>query len=193
MAEGVRIEVDDKAVLATLSAAQRVSANPASIMAAVEPYLVFSTQRHIETERGPDGPWPRLSPRTASRRIGGRQRGFENMLRVTNRLYSSITGDSGPDYAAVGSNLAYARIHQLGGTIDMPERQQTIYQAYDARRDRLSAKFRAKRRSNFARDVKVGALQVTIPARPYLYIDQTDRDEIERIAADVIRREADLP
>jgi phage virion morphogenesis protein len=193
MVDGVQIQVDDQAVLATLSAAQRALANPAPIMAAIAPYLMFSTQRHIETERGPEGPWPRLSPRTANRRIGGRRRGFENMLRATNRLYSSITGDSGPDYAAVGSNLAYARIQQLGGTIDMPERHQTIYQNYDARKDRFDARFRAKRKSNFARDVKVGAHQVTVPARPYLYIDQTDRDEIERIAADVIRAEAALP
>lgn len=189
MSEGVRIQVDDETVLATLSAAQRVAANPASIMAAVAPELAKQTQRHIELERGPDGPWQRLSPRYARRRRGR----DAHILRDKGYLYKNLSADSGADYALVGSNLPYARIHQLGGTIDMPERQQTIYQSYDARRDRFSAKFRAKRKSNFARDVQVGAHQVTIPARPYLYIDQTDRDEIERIAADVIRSEAALP
>ena len=189
MADGVQIRVDDATVLATLSAAQRVAANPAAIMAAIEPYLVFSTQRHIELEQGPDGPWPRLSPRYARRRRGG----DAHILRDKGYLYKNLSADSGADYALVGSNLPYARIHQLGGTIDMPERQQTIYQAYDKRRDRFDAKFRAKSKSNFARDVKVGAHQLKIPARPYLYIDQTDRDEIERIAADVIRSEAGLP
>jgi len=189
MSEGVQIRVTDAEVLEALSAARRVAENPAAIMAAIAPYLVFSTQRHIEREQGPDGAWPRLSPRTARRRKAG----YAHMLRVTGRLYASITGDSGADYALAGSNLEYARIHQFGGTIDMPERQQAIYQNYDARRDRFDARFRAKTKSNFARDVTIGAHKVTIPARPYLYIDETDRAEIPRIAADVIRREAGLP
>ena len=41
----------------------------------VAPYLVQTTRRHFETQRGLDGPWPRLSPRTANRRIGRRRRG----------------------------------------------------------------------------------------------------------------------
>lgn len=189
MSEGVRIRVDDKAVQEGLGAVLRAAESPAAIMADIADYLVFSTQRHIESERGPDGAWPRLSPRTARRRKAG----FAHMLRVTNRLYQSITGDSGADYALVGSNLEYARIHQLGGTIEKAARQQTIYQSWDARRDRFDARFRAKARSNFARDVEIGAHQITVPARPYLYIDETDRAEIPRIAADALRREAGLP
>jgi len=192
MADGVQIRVRDAEVQATLSAAQRIVENTAPIMAAIAPYLVFSTQRHIETEQGPTERWDELSPRTAKQRIGNRLRGYENILRVSGRLYASITGDSGLDYAAVGSNLAYAKIHQLGGTVDMPERTQTIYQNYDARKDRFDARFRSKKKSNFAREVKVGSHQVDIPARPYLYIDQTDREEIEQTAVDVIRLQTGL-
>ena len=193
MAQGIQLTVDDAEVIGTLTSLQRAADNPAAIMAAVAPYLVQTTRRHFETQRGPDGPWPRLSPRTANRRIGRRRRGYENMLRVSGRLYNSITGDSGADFALVGSNLPYAAIHQFGGTIEMPERQQDIYQNYDARTDTFDPRFRKPGRSNFARTVKVGAHTVTIPARAYLYLDETDRAEIEAIATDVLRDEAGLP
>jgi phage gpG-like protein len=147
----------------------------------------MSTQRHIETERGPDGPWPRLSRRTANARIGRRRRGYEHMLRVTNRLYSSMTPASGSDFAAVGSNLAYAAIHQEGGTIDMPARQQTINLSTNKTGRRRFVRSAAKRKESRRVDVK--AHQVKIPARPYLYVDETDRAELVRIAQDGLRRE----
>ncbi|QDY99064.1 phage virion morphogenesis protein [Nitratireductor mangrovi] len=184
---GAQIRVDDREVLAAIDRVMRVADNPAAIMADIEGYLVFSTQRHIETERGPDGPWPRLSPRTAAKRIGRRRRGYDHMLRVTNRLYSSITGDSGSDFAAVGTNLVYAGVHQFGATIDMPGREQDIHLSTGRGRRRF-VRSAAKRKET--RRVTVAPHQVTIPARPFLYIDDTDRAEIERIAADGLRREA---
>lgn len=192
MADGVQIRIDDKAAREQLSAVLRVAQHPAGIMAAVADELLFISQRHIQREQGPGGAWPRLSPRTANGRIGRRRRGTENMLRVSGRLYASLTQASGADYALVGSNLRYAAIHQTGGTIDMPERSQTIYQAYDKRRDHFDATFRAKGKSTFARDVKVGAHRVTIPARPYLYVDADDAAAIEAAAADALRQEAGL-
>lgn len=192
MAKGIQLKVEDAEVNRSLSSVQRAAENPAAIMSAVAGFLVTTTQRHIEREAGPDGPWPRLSPRTANKRIGRRRRGYENMLRVSGRLYNSLTGESGADFALVGSNLPYAAIHQLGGTIEQPAREQEIYQNYNARSDTFDPRFRPRRSSNFARTVKVGGHTVTIPARPYLYLDDTDRAEIEAIVADGLRDEADL-
>jgi len=190
--DGIQFHVDDKEVQAKLGSLQRAAQNPAAIMAAIAPYLVTSTRRHIERETGPEGPWPRLSPRTANKRIGRRQRGYENMLRVRGNLYSSIVSDSGSDYAVVGSNLPYAAIHQTGGVIEMPERSQDIHQNYNAKTDHFDPRFRARNRSNFSRKVKVGAHTITIPARTYLYLDDADRAEIQTIAQDALRDEADL-
>lgn len=192
MARGIQLRVEDAEVNRSLSSAQRAAEHPAAIMSAVAGFLVTTTQRHLERETGPDGPWPRLSPRTANKRIGRRRRGYENMLRVSGALYNSLTGEAGSDYALVGSNLPYAAVHQFGDTIEQPAREQEIYQNYDARTDTFDPRFRSRRRSNFARTVKVGAHTVTIPARPYLYLDDTDRAEIEAIVADGLRDEADL-
>jgi phage virion morphogenesis protein len=192
MANGIQLRVENAEVNRTLDSVSRASENPAGIMAAVAASMLQAMRRHFERETGPDGPWQRLSPRTADKRIGKRRRGYENMLRVSGRLYSSLIQESGTDYALVGSNLPYAAIHQEGGTVKMPARDQEIYQNYDAKRDSFDPRFRRRANSNFARTVKVGAHTITVPARPYLYLDEADRAEIEAVATDALRDEADL-
>jgi phage virion morphogenesis protein len=65
--------------------------------------LLASTQRRFEDEAGPDGTaW-------AQTKRGG------SILRDQGHLYQSLTPEADGHSAAVGSNLVYARIHQLGG------------------------------------------------------------------------------
>jgi phage gpG-like protein len=109
-AEGIQLRVVDEAVMATLDRIERLATNPAAIMSAIATFLVSRTQRHFQTETGPDGKWQPLSPRTAARRIGRRQRGTAHILRDTNRLYSSITGEASDTEASVGTNVLYAAI-----------------------------------------------------------------------------------
>lgn len=188
-AEGVEIRVLDEEVMATLDRIERVADRPLAIMQAISGYLVTTTQRHFETETGPDGKWRPLSPRTAAKRIGRRQRGASNILRVSNRLYSSITGEATNTSAAAGTNLVYAAIQQLGGTIQMPAREQEINLG-PSNRGRRFVKASAKRRET--RRVAVGPYEIRIPARPYLYLTDQDREEIVEIAANGLRQEAGL-
>lgn len=190
MADGIRLTVTDAEILATLDRVDRVAADPGAIMSDIAGYMVTATQRHIERERGPDGGWPRLSPRTAAKRIGRRRRGYANMLRVTGRLYASIVGEATSTEAIVGTNAVQAAILQLGGTIKMQPREQDIHLARTNRGWRFA---RAAAKRKVTRRVKVGAHSVTIPAREYLYVDRLDRDEIGRIAAEGFRRETGLP
>jgi phage virion morphogenesis protein len=190
-AEGIRIVVTEETISAALSRVDRVADNPGAIMSDISGYLVTSTQRHFERETGPDGKWPKLSARTAAKRVGrGRRRGYENMLRVTNRLYSSIVGDSTATEAIVGSNAIYAALQNLGGTIQIPERQQDIHLGRTNRGKRF---VKASARRKETRRVSIKAHQVTVPARTFLYLSDEDVQEIERIVAEGFRREADLP
>ena len=158
-------------------------------MNAIGAYLVTATQQRFEREQGPDGmPWQRLSPRTANKRIGKTRRGYEHILRIKNRLYSSLKYQADAASLAVGTNVDYAAIQQLGGTIKKPARQQTIYQRYNPKTGDLDQRFVKRSRSNFARDVDVAAHSITIPARPYLGISDEDRAEILEIVADSARR-----
>lgn len=185
MTEGVRINVNDEAVSRQLDVVTSIDGDAGAILEPFGAYLVTSTQRRFERETAPDGAkWPKLSPRTASKRINGRRRGFDNILRVTRRLEQSVSHVISNGELHVGSNVVYAAAHQLGAQIDMPQRQQTIFQNYDPKTDTFDQKFRKKSRSNFARDVTVKAHTVSIPARPFLGIDDADREELDHIVTD---------
>lgn len=185
MAEGVRITVNDEAVNRQIDAVSSIEGGKREILEPFGAYLVTATQRRFERETAPDGAkWPQLSPRTAAKRIKGRRRGFDNILRVSRRLEQSVAYRISGGELHVGSNVAYAAAHQLGAEIEVAERQQTIFQNYDAKTDTFDQKFRKKSRSNFARDVTVSAHTITIPARPYLGIDDADRTELGHIVTD---------
>jgi phage virion morphogenesis protein len=69
--------------------------------------LVASTLERFETSTAPDGtPW---QPSHRAEKEDGKT------LVDTGRLRGSIGYEVGPDSVSVGSNLVYARIHQLGG------------------------------------------------------------------------------
>lgn len=186
-ADGIRIVVVDAVVMSELSRLEQRDRSDA--MHAIGGYLVTATQQRFEREQGPDGrPWQQLSPRTANKRIGKTRRGYDHILRVKNRLYSSVTYRAAADSLAVGTNVAYAAIQHEGGVIKQPARRQTIHQRYDPKSDTLDQRFVKRSRSNFARDVDVKAHEITIPPRPYLGISDEDRAEILQIVADTERR-----
>ncbi|MCC7167811.1 MAG: phage virion morphogenesis protein [Rhodospirillales bacterium] len=121
--------------------------------------MVVATQRRFEIETDSSGrPWRPLSVATWASRAGGRlhtKRGrltarasrlmnSGRILRDSNRLFASINYHLDGKGVEIGSNLAYARIHQLGG---------------QAGRGR----------------------KVTIPARPYLGLNQADVDRCVEI------------
>lgn len=65
--------------------------------------LLTSTQRRFEDEQAPSGaPWAPIL------RSGA-------ILRDSGRLYQSLTYAVGQSQVEVGTNVVYARIHQLGG------------------------------------------------------------------------------
>lgn len=186
--EGIQLRVVDQAVLATLDRLDRLADHPAPIMSAIAALLVTSTQRHFERETGPAGKWQPLSPRTAARRVGRRQRGAGHILRDTTRLYSSITSEATDTEAAVGTNMLYGAIHQLGGDVKIPAREQDIHLGRTNRGKRF-VKASAKRKETMR--VQIGAHTITIPARPYLYLTDEESAEIIHIAEDALRAEAD--
>lgn len=188
--EGIQIRVVDQEIGRTLDRIDRVAANPGAIMQDVAGYLVTATQRHFETETGSDGKWPRLSPRTAAKRIGRRKRGFDNMLRVSNRLYSSIVGEATASEAMVGTNAVQAALQNFGGKVEIPAREQEIHLGRTNRGWRFT---RASAKRKQTRQVSMKAHTVTIPAREFLYLTDADHAEITDIAAEGFRREAGLP
>lgn len=157
--------------------------NPRGFYANVGEIMLNSSHDNFEREAGPDGiPWQRLMPKTIERR---ERKGLTPIaiLRARGRFAGSINTDPSATGVRIGSPSPQAAIHQLGGKIKMPERQQTIYQHYNAKTDTLDQKFRRKSRSNFARDVTVKAHVIDMPARPYLGVSPTNEVDILKAAA----------
>jgi phage virion morphogenesis protein len=185
---GVSFTLNDTLAEEALSRLERAADRPAGAYDAIGAHFVFSTQRNIEQQTSPDGhPWPRLSPRTASRRIGRGRRGFDHMLRVTNRLYSSVSYQALPDGVEWGTNIVYGRIHQLGGVIDMPAREGQVRLKNIRRKGNRFVRKSAK--GGVDRAVTIRGHQVRIPARPYLGIPAYDREAVPEIVADYLRSE----
>lgn len=174
----ITIDVTDEAVLGALDRLARAGGDTEPLLDIFGRVILTSTQRRFETETEPGGRrWARLRPRTVAERA---RAGYVpiHVLRRSTALYQSLTHEVSAQETLVGTNLRYAAVHQFGGSIDMPERSQTIYRRYDKRTDELSSRFVSRRKANVAFDTTVKAHKVSIPARPYLGIDADDRREL---------------
>lgn len=179
---GASIEIRDELSPALASVVQTAE-NPAEIMGDVAAYLLLATQERFERETDPDGQkWMPLAARTAAARIGrGRQRrGTDHILRDRTRLYQSLTTMHDGANATVGTNVVYAAIHQFGGVIRQSAREQKL--SLKKIRGKKGMRFvRAGTKGAQERLASIGERSITIPARPYLGINDADRAEIEAL------------
>jgi phage virion morphogenesis protein len=156
---GVSVEITGlEPALRALSEASERLENPYPMFAAIGAAGVSATQRRFETESGPGGsPWP-MSIRAMMQ--GGRT------MTDSGRLAASIFWDADARSARWGTNVIYAAIHQLGGVIRAKDAKVLFF--------RIGGQ-------------AVQVQSVTIPARPFLGIDQDDAAEIEATALDFLR------
>lgn len=137
------------------------------------------------------GGWPALSPQYAKRL---RKKGY-NPAQMLDRsaagLKHSITSSSGSDFAAVGTNKVYARIHNEGGVI-----QRMAYSG--AVRLRTDAKGNILKKGNLARFAKKshkrsvekrftsGGYTIEIPKRKFLQLNDQDMEQIRKLAVNYL-------
>ena len=166
MTAGLRIDLDADAALAGLDRAIATLADPRPLLDEIGGRLETSTRLRFETGRSPDGAaWPASA--RAKRQSG-------QTLVDTGRLRDSIAHvvrGSGPSAELlVGTDVAYAAIHQFGGRT--PPR--TI------RPKRKKALWWPGAPHPVASVDHPGS---TIPARPWLGLSDGDRARIARIVA----------
>ncbi|EED0799471.1 phage virion morphogenesis protein [Escherichia coli] len=125
------ISFDDRALQSALHSLEMSCQDLTPAMRKIAGALLAETQYNFEDEGNP--PWP---PSLAAQARGGQT------LQDSGHLARSVTTDYGESHVAIGSNLAYAAIHQKGGK---------------AGRKRA----------------------VTLPARPYLPVDEQGELSVE--------------
>lgn len=195
--EALRIRVTGLTLMDTLQAVAARAKNLTEPMRDCGEYLLRETHEHFKHEEGPDGtPWLPLSPATI------KAKGHDNILHDSGRLQNSLTYRVSRTGFELGTNVVYGPIHQFGGTVEHEPREVTVRLATDARGNLLSQardergrhlpfgspKATGRRRNLvvFAKEgakrsiqgrFKVDAYKTTIPARPFLGVNNEDKTE----------------
>lgn len=201
--EGARVRVDDTEFRKLFDKAAADGVDMRALFEDIGAHVVMSTQRRFEAEAGPGAKkWAPFAKSTLRNMPASRKP--PKLLRDRNRLYSSIVSQAFGDKALVGTNLAYAALHQFGGEVTQPARTQTV--TFRMAKEGAGRKFdkdgnvirygsrlrfaKASTRAKSARreEIGYGARTFTVPARPYLGIDEADKWEILAIVADHTRR-----
>ncbi len=172
----------------------------APVMRKISKYLVSSAVGKINKGISPEN-----APLTQSVKQGSKT------LRDNGTLMSSIAPQNGNTWAAANTNLKYARLMQYGGTITgkskdlwIPanERTRKLMRQYNAQSAgelipsmmsagwscwRQGKVMMAKQKQQSPFVLFIIKKSVTIPARPFLYINQTDEAYINKELQTAIR------
>jgi phage virion morphogenesis protein len=117
VADLIIIEVKDEAVRALLGRLESRMQDMSPVMADVAQAMASEAEHNFETQSGPLGPWPALSEETTIPFRKKKKAWPGKMLQVSSAgLAASVQSSFGPDFARIGSNKAYAAMHQFGGT-----------------------------------------------------------------------------
>ncbi|MGC9456852.1 MAG: phage virion morphogenesis protein [Halothiobacillaceae bacterium] len=109
----IEIDYNDRAVLDALQRLDASLDNLTPAMRDIAGVLTDATERAFQNEQDPatGKPWDALSAATVAIRKGD----AHPILQRSGQLAASVSADWGRDFAAVGTNKAYAAMHQFGG------------------------------------------------------------------------------
>src|SRR5574344_1763507 len=113
MADNIEVKLDNKEVQDALIKVAQKCEDLKPLMKKIAGIMADFTEENFEQEGRPDK-WQELAKSTIKRRTKtGHYPG--KILQVEGQLATSITTYYDNESAVIGSNLAYAAIHQLGG------------------------------------------------------------------------------
>lgn len=136
--------------------ANKLTSERKKLLESVGEVIVSSSVDRFKEERSPEGKRWRKSRRAALQ--GGKTLSDTGLLQKS--LSKQVVGSS----VFVGSNLAYAGIHQFGGIIKPKNKKKLKFQGTNGE--------------------NVFATEVKIPARPFIGITNTDKESIAEIIKD---------
>lgn len=143
MADNIEIRIDNKAVEEALLKVASKCEDMKPLMKNIAGIMADAVEENFEQEGRPDK-WQELAESTIKHRKKTKHWPGK-ILQVEGQLATSITTQYDNESAVIGSNLAYAAIHQLGGQAGKGKK-------------------------------------VTIPARPYLNLNDADIKYISNVA-----------
>lgn len=173
MSDSLSIKIDNEKVTKALRRLSEKTSNLRPVMRAIAENIMDSTKENFFREGARLGEkWQDLSPLTKKWRS---EHGYDGkMLQVKRKLYNSISAYSDNDSAIVGTNLVYAKVHQLGidKSVSIKAHTRKILKAGKKRKSKI--------------EVKAHSKELKIPARPFLGLTDGDIKGIEGLILDAI-------
>lgn len=134
--------------------------------------LITSTHQRWDRGVAPDGtPWP---PSLRVQKHGGKT------LILSSRLYRSVTYQASASQLELGTNVAYAAIHQFGGLIHQAAREAVLH--FKTNKKTGASRFAKPRKADRARKAQIGERDIKMPSRPFIGLDDADERAIITIA-----------
>lgn len=180
MSELIKISIPDEALRAALGRLIASLTDMTPTMRDLSEIMIDASARAFDNTSDPTTgkPWQPLSA-ARQRQRAHKGRSIANVLQDSGLLVGSIARPSGPgavreigpDHALVGTDVPYAAIHQFGGTIKREAAPMTVR----LRKKNGRIQF-AKTKHKRVRivDTVHKAYTITIPARPFIGVSQTD-------------------
>lgn len=149
--------------------------SPRPVLASIGEYMLRRTEDRFFAQKDPQGQaWKKLSAITL------RTKKHTKILTESGNLRGRIVYRLEPGAVVIGTNVVYAAIHQLGGTIRKNVQVRSHWRIMN----------RAFGKPIPARHVMVDSherkMDLTIPARPFLGVNDDDRQEFEDILTDYL-------
>lgn len=170
----IRIDIQDGPAKSLLMELRQRSQDTTPAMRIIGEIVRTSVVKNFEAEGRPT-PWKK-SKRAIKE--GGRT------LTKRGRLMNSITAKAGRDSVDIGTNVIYARIHQLGGAIKHPARERVLHFSQVNRgkmtfgRPGTGDLFAKRSKARYAMKVAGQAYTITMPKREFLLVQSADWTEI---------------
>jgi phage virion morphogenesis protein len=153
--------------------------NAKGLLPQIATIMYQSVMKNFQEEGTDKQKWKPLSIATIMGRRKGRGGGRVKILQDTGYLRTSIVPRVEGDYAIVGTNVHYARIHQFGGVIPKryvePKEKRALHWVDKKGEDRFS-------KGHWIRATK-------IPARPFLWLRKEYQDKIINLIARYLRQQ----
>lgn len=168
MSDAVDVKFECRDALNMLERVRKSGRDAAPLMREIAGIMVDEVEQNFEKEGRPK--WPGLASSTIrQRRRKGNWPG--RILQMRGRLATSIQQSSDSNSAVVGTNVRYARIQHMGGTIRHAARERIMHFA-------KSKKFSKPKKANYAMKTQGKAYATRIPARPFLRLGPTGGSRI---------------
>ena len=178
----VKINIADEPIKKLVVGLQQRSSNLKPAMKIIGEIVRSSVVKNFESEGRPT-PWKKSK---RALKDGGLT------LTKSARLMKSVTSRAGATSVEIGTNLIYARIHQLGGSIKHPARERVLHFSQKKRgamtfgRPGTGDLFAKKSKARYAMKVAGKAYTIVMPRREFLMVQPEDWREIEAALANYL-------